>query len=233
MKEEGIEEKKKVPWPERKIVYPWDLSRFPYPLREKQTVLEFLRKAKYPLEKLQKKPESDKLIRAVNGVMQKVLNRQWVLVVSTRAWLLHSMATVIPPCFALTAMDPCRNVTTAYLIDLFMAKAPEDMWEDDYAAETYAQIVKTGLLMWTGVNEIALGSKMHASRFADLLSARWLKNYPTVFTAYSLDSLNKESILASIEEALGTTAAGIIKEKAVLMEFVLEEKTMKAEKIAL
>jgi len=228
---------KYIPWGKRKFIYPWDLSKFPYPLRDKQTVLEFLRKAKYPLEKLQKKPNSDKLMRAVNGILGMVLNRKWVLAASSDAGLLQSISLVVPPCFALTALDPCRNVTTANLLELFRAKSPDDPWSSDLVGETYAQIVKTGLLTWTNVNDVMMGARMHASQFTALLSDRRLRNYPTLFTAYTSGNLERSDVVqqmfTTIQDAIGMTAMGIIKEKVTLLNLVIKHEQVKAETFAL
>lgn len=215
----------RMSWANRKIVYPWDQKHFFYTMAERELVYDYLRKRNYPITKLLKRPKSEKLVKAATMIMERVLQRKWVLMTSNHAGLLQAIARTVPPCFALTTLEPCDNVSTADLLALFTAKPPKDMWAEDPAGEAYIHVAKTGLLTWSGVSEGAFGSKSHASRFGDLLNGRRALHFPTLFTATYLGKFTPEKvgqIMKSIEEAIGLGPMIIIKEKAEVINFMME-----------
>jgi hypothetical protein len=214
-------------WSERKLVFPWDESGSIYSPREIQYAYEYLNKTRYPLHRMKVRPNSAALLTATEKIMTLIMRRRWVLALSSHAALLQALAIICPVCFTLTTLEPSRNVSNADLIQLFDAKTPSDDWEDDPAGETYDKIVKTGLLVWTGVNEMTSGAKYQASRFLDLLTRRSLMKFPILFTAvYSMSETQNfnekfmEEKMKEIENCIGTGAVGVLREKSEVLNFI-------------
>lgn len=221
---------KKPDWAQRELVFPWDDHAFLYSKHDKKQAYDFLRKEKYPLDGLAAKPTDEKLLKAFDQIMPKLLKRDWVMAVSNHAGLLQALAVLCPICFVLTTMDPCATVSTSEWVRVFSARPPQDPWGHDPVSEDIDRFTNAGLLVWPGITEQTRGARLQGGKFYDLLTTRQSLHYPLLATAvYSVGQGGTfteavlKSLMHSLEETLGSGPSIILQEKLEIVNFMVPQ----------
>ena len=207
-------------------VYPWDLDHWDGPVDQQDWIFYQLHQLNYPIHEMKQGPPSDATLKRVLDVLNLLADLYvdpeewpWVLIASSGQTILQELGQIIPPIWALTDHKSVHTVSTPLLADLLRAKGPQDDWQDDPVGERLHKISTAQLLWWEFVDAGVPGGEKLEGRFRELLRNKiGDRNEVLVMTYYlNVEKMTKEkegTLWSNLERNLGTSVAGVVKDKA-------------------
>ena len=128
-----------------------------------------------------------------------------------------------------------NSVTTGKLYDLFRVPGPSSEFDPDPAGDELYNLERTSLLVWEDIVDTVQNSIRMSGKYTAFLRKRVvLKKATCLFTSLYSGSWNEaayEGIKGGLQNAIGSTAAGIIIENAVLINFHHKQETPKVKTV--
>jgi len=200
-------------------VYPWCPERFRGSVAKKKAIYEYFKKVQYPVEMWKKLPQ-DRTLRAVDSVLDLLLQGKWVFAVSQSNKLLQALALICPMTYTLTTMLPSYSVSTKVLMQLSLIGNDGFEWG---SVDALRDARRANLLVWTDMLGKVPGSDKFTGNFYSLVGDRILKKKPMLFTASYTQRMPKNRVgklIEAVEKIVGAGVASVIGEMCVFKDFV-------------
>lgn len=199
-----------------KLIHSWDDNKdFVWAKEDLNSIYYNLKKFGYLLPP--QKP-SDLVVKIINKIVVKLLNDEWLILLSNNYNLLAQLSNLIPITYSLNSMYSCMNVTTN---EVYKA-----LYESSFDDSVLNTMKLSTLLYWSNVAQSGPNVSKYSGVFFDLISTRAKRKCTTVFThlynGERAPSTLMRTLGISISTLFGEGTTAIIKEKITPIDIPIE-----------